>query len=59
VRWETRRAQRAISKQVGNSRSEGEGKEDVHPLQMPHVKLEGSETYASCAEHAETILVSR
>ena len=26
---------------------------------MPLVKLEGSETYASWAEHAETILVSR
>ncbi|KAM0864030.1 hypothetical protein ACQ4PT_044189 [Festuca glaucescens] len=26
---------------------------------MPHVKLEGSESYASWVEHAETILVSR
>lgn len=49
----------AISKQAGNSRPEGEAKEDVHPLQMPHVKLESSESYASWAEHAETILVSR
>jgi hypothetical protein len=26
---------------------------------MPHIKLEGSESYASWVEHAETILVSR
>jgi hypothetical protein len=49
----------AISKQAGSSKSEIELKEEVHPLQMPHVKLEGSETYVSWAEHAETILVSR
>ncbi|XP_071681833.1 uncharacterized protein [Lolium perenne] len=49
----------ALSKQGGSSRPDGEIKEDIHPLQMPHVKLEGSETYASWAEHAETILVSR
>lgn len=41
------------------SRQEAEPKEDVHPLQMPLVKLEGAETYGSWAEHAETILVSR
>lgn len=40
-------------------RQEVESKEDVHPLQMPLVKLEGAETYGSWAEHAETILVSR
>jgi hypothetical protein len=28
-------------------------------MQMPNVKLEGVESYASWAEHAETILVSR
>jgi hypothetical protein len=39
--------------------TEGIVKEDVHPLQMPLVKLEGAETYVSWAEHAETILVSR
>ena len=33
----------AINKQAGNSRSEVEIKEEVHPLQMPHVKLEGPE----------------
>lgn len=49
----------ALSKQGGSSRSEGELKEEIHPLQMPHVKLEGPESYASWAEHAETILVSR
>uniref|UniRef100_A0ACD5WUH8 Uncharacterized protein n=1 Tax=Avena sativa TaxID=4498 RepID=A0ACD5WUH8_AVESA len=49
----------AISKQVGSPRPESEVKEDAHPLQMPHVKLEGLESYASWAEHAETILVSR
>uniref|UniRef100_A0ACD5Y0Z4 Uncharacterized protein n=1 Tax=Avena sativa TaxID=4498 RepID=A0ACD5Y0Z4_AVESA len=49
----------ALSKQGGSSRSESETKEEIHPLQMPHVKLEGSESYASWAEHAETILVSR
>ena len=48
----------AISKQ-GASRSEGETKEEVHPLQIPLVKLEGPENYASWAEHAETILVSK
>uniref|UniRef100_A0ACD5W740 Uncharacterized protein n=1 Tax=Avena sativa TaxID=4498 RepID=A0ACD5W740_AVESA len=49
----------AISKQAGNSRPELEIKEEIHPLQVPHVKLEGSESYASWAEHAETILVLR
>ena len=49
----------AHSKQGGGSRPEVEVKEEVHPLQMPLVKLEGSESYASWAEHAETILVSR
>lgn len=49
----------AISKQGESSRPESEVKEDVHPLQLPHVKLEGSENYSSWAEHAETILVSR
>ena len=49
----------AISKQAGSSRAEPEVKEEVHPFQLPHVKLDGSETYASWAEHAETILVSR
>ena len=49
----------AISKQAASSKSETEPKEEVHPLQMPHVKLDGSESYASWAEHAETILVSR
>ena len=49
----------ALSKQGGSSRSEVDIKEEIHPLQMPHVKLEGSENYVSWAEHAETILVSR
>ena len=49
----------ALSKQGGGSRPEVDAKEEVHPLQMPLVKLEGSESYASWAEHAETILVSR
>uniref|UniRef100_A0ACD5ZSN4 Uncharacterized protein n=1 Tax=Avena sativa TaxID=4498 RepID=A0ACD5ZSN4_AVESA len=49
----------AISKQGNNSRYEIDAKEDVHPLQMPLVKLEGAENYSSWAEHAETILVSR
>jgi hypothetical protein len=49
----------AIGKQGGSSKSELEIKEEIHPLQVPLVKLEGSETYASWAEHAETILVSR
>ena len=49
----------AINKQAGNSRSEVEIKEEVHPLQMPHVKLEGPESYVSWAKHTETILVSR
>ncbi|XBI73823.1 hypothetical protein VPH35_067484 [Triticum aestivum] len=49
----------AMSKQGGSSKPEAEVKEEVHPLQMPLVKLDGSETYASWAEHAETILVSR
>ena len=49
----------AISKQAASSKSETEPKEEVHPLQMPHIKLDGSESYASWAEHAETILVSR
>lgn len=49
----------ALSKLGGGSRPEVEVKEEVHPLQMPLVKLEGSESYASWAEHAETILVSR
>lgn len=49
----------AINKQAGNSRSEVEIKEEVHPLQMPHVKLEGPGSYVSWAEHTETILVSR
>ena len=48
-----------IGKQGESSKLEAEVKEDIHPLQMPLVKLEGSETYASWAEHAETILVSR
>uniref|UniRef100_A0ACD5XWJ6 Uncharacterized protein n=1 Tax=Avena sativa TaxID=4498 RepID=A0ACD5XWJ6_AVESA len=49
----------AISRQAGNARSEVEVKEEIHPLQLPHVKLEGPESYVSWAEHAETILVSR
>ncbi|WVZ90773.1 hypothetical protein U9M48_037041, partial [Paspalum notatum var. saurae] len=49
----------ALSRQVGSSRAEVEAKEEIHPLQLPHVKLEGAESYASWAEHAETILVSR
>ena len=49
----------AISKQAGNSRPETEAKEEIHPLQMPHVKLESVENYSSWAEHAETILISR
>uniref|UniRef100_A0ACD6ADD2 Uncharacterized protein n=1 Tax=Avena sativa TaxID=4498 RepID=A0ACD6ADD2_AVESA len=49
----------AISRQAESSRKEVEVKEESHPLQAPHVKLEGSESYASWAEHAETILVSR
>uniref|UniRef100_A0A8R7TRJ0 CCHC-type domain-containing protein n=1 Tax=Triticum urartu TaxID=4572 RepID=A0A8R7TRJ0_TRIUA len=49
----------AISKQASSSKSEAEIKEEIHPLQMPHVKLEGPENYVSWAEHAETILVSR
>ncbi|CAN6195794.1 unnamed protein product [Urochloa humidicola] len=49
----------ALSKQGGSLRAEAETKEEIHPLQMPHVKLEGAESYASWAEHAETILVSR
>ena len=49
----------ALSKQQGGGRQETEVKEEIHPLQMPLVKLEGSESYASWAEHAETILVSR
>lgn len=48
-----------ISRQAGNARSEVEVKEEIHPLQLPHVKLEGPESYVSWAEHAETILVSR
>ena len=48
-----------ISKQAAGPRPEIEAKEEVHPLQMPLVKLKGSESYASWAEHAETILVSR
>ncbi|KAM3368389.1 hypothetical protein ACQJBY_016747 [Aegilops geniculata] len=49
----------AISKQATSSKSDVEMKEEIHPLQMPHVKLEGPESYVSWAEHAETILVSR
>uniref|UniRef100_A0ACD6ARQ2 Uncharacterized protein n=1 Tax=Avena sativa TaxID=4498 RepID=A0ACD6ARQ2_AVESA len=49
----------AICKQGENSRPEIEAKEDVYPLQMPLVKLEGAKNYSSWAEHAETILVSR
>ncbi|KAK1614827.1 hypothetical protein QYE76_020344 [Lolium multiflorum] len=50
----------ALSKQQGGgARQDSEVKEEIHPLQMPLVKLEGSESYASWAEHAETILVSR
>lgn len=49
----------AISKQGESSRPEGENKEEIHPLQMPHVKLDGSDSYGSWSEHAETILVSR
>lgn len=49
----------AMSKQGESSRSEGENKEEIHPLQMPHVKLDGADSYGSWAEHAETILVSR
>ena len=49
----------AISKQAGNSRPETEAKEEIPPLQMPHVKLEGAENYSSWAEHAETIWISR
>jgi hypothetical protein len=48
-----------LSRQGGSLRSEVETKEEIHPLQMPNVKLEGAESYASWAEHAETILVSR
>ena len=47
----------ALSKQGGSSRPEGEIREEIHPLQMPHVKLEGFESYVSWAEHAETIIV--
>ena len=47
----------AIQKQGESSKSENEMKEEVHPLQMPSVKLEGAESYATWAEHAETILV--
>jgi predicted MarR family transcription regulator len=49
----------AMSKQGESSRSEGENKEEIHLLQMPHVKLDGADSYGSWAEHAETILVSR
>lgn len=49
----------AINKQAASSRPEVEVKEEIHPLQLPHIKLEGPETYVSWAEHAETILVSR
>lgn len=49
----------AISKQGQSSRTDIGSKEEIHPLQMPHVKLEGPESYASWAEHAETILISR
>jgi len=48
-----------LSIQGGSSRAEVETKEEIHPLQMPNVKLEGAESYTSWAEHAETILVSR
>jgi hypothetical protein len=48
-----------LSKEGGNSRTEIETKEEIHSLQITLMKLEGSETYASWAEHAETILVSR
>jgi hypothetical protein len=49
----------AIRKQGESSKLENEMREEVHPLQMPNVKLEGAKSYASWAEHAETILVSR
>uniref|UniRef100_A0ACD5UG08 Uncharacterized protein n=1 Tax=Avena sativa TaxID=4498 RepID=A0ACD5UG08_AVESA len=51
----------ALTKQQGGGgrRQETEGREEIHPLQMLLVKLEGLESYASWAEHAETILVSR
>ncbi|XP_047048980.1 uncharacterized protein LOC124653976 [Lolium rigidum] len=49
----------AIRKQRESSKSENEMKEEVHPLQMPSVKLEGAESYANWSEHVETILVSR
>jgi hypothetical protein len=49
----------ALSRQQGGLRPEAEIKEEIHPLQLPHIKLEGPETYVSWAEHAETILVSR
>jgi hypothetical protein len=48
----------AMTKQAGGSKPEEE-KEETHPLQLPIVKLEGSESYASWPEHAKTILVSR
>jgi hypothetical protein len=48
----------AMSKQARGSKPEGEN-EETHPLQLTIVKLEGSESYASWTEHAETILVSR
>jgi hypothetical protein len=42
-----------LSRQGGSLRSEVETKEEIHPLQMPNVKLEGVESYASWAEHAD------
>ncbi|EMS56259.1 hypothetical protein TRIUR3_07643 [Triticum urartu] len=44
----------AISKQASSSKSEAEIKEEIHPLQMPHVKLEGPENYVSWAELINT-----
>src|SRR6266540_6522634 len=49
----------ALNRRAESSRTEVESKEEIHPLQLPHVKLEGAESYVSWAEHAEAILVSR
>ena len=49
----------ALSKKGESSRADGESKEEIHPLQIPHVKLDGADSYGSWSEHAETILVSR
>ena len=36
-----------LSRQGGSLRAEVETKEEIHPLQIPNVKLEGAESYAS------------